>query len=291
VTATLIHEHEVKMQSGRPMLETNNTLSISVMSGKGGVGKTNIALNLAYALFHHGSPTLLMDCDLGLANLDVLLGVAPERNLEDLLQEGVEAGDVLVPLEAEGFDFLPAASGVPELVEWDNDLQTVLFHKLNECFTPYHYLLLDLGAGINSTVLTLASMTKLQCVVITPEPTSLTDGYALIKVLFTKKKLKNFFILVNRVASSQEGEEAFSRLEAACERFLGIKLSLLGIIHEDSALTQAVLKQIPLFKFAPESTANGNIEAIASRIQKFRQRIKSSLTDALDVDSFLSDDS
>ena len=174
------------------------SLSISILSGKGGVGKTNIALNLAYALHALNSPTLLIDCDLGLANLDVLLGITPEKNLEYLLRPDTKIEEVLISIEQD-LDFLPAASGVPELVEWDNDLQTIIFKKLNAFLSKYHFLILDLGAGINSTVINLAAISRFKIVIITPEPTSLTDGYALIKVLKTQHNIKDFFIIVNMV--------------------------------------------------------------------------------------------
>lgn len=112
-------------------MNKNKTLSISILSGKGGVGKTNIVLNLGYALNMAKKRILLMDCDLGLANIDVLLGISPDRTLHDLLQSGVDAEDVLVCIE-QGFDMLPATSGVPELVEMDEDLQDILFNKLVE---------------------------------------------------------------------------------------------------------------------------------------------------------------
>ena len=116
------------------------TLSIAIISGKGGVGKTNISLNLAYALYELKNSAILMDCDLGLANLDVLLGVTPEKNLQDLLEPGIQAKDVVVSLESPNLDFLPAATGVPELANWDSDIQSVLLEKLNDFFQNYDYL-------------------------------------------------------------------------------------------------------------------------------------------------------
>lgn len=107
---------------------------MSIMSGKGGVGKTNLTLNLAYALYENYKSAILMDCDLGLANLDVLLGISPEKNMQDLLQGEAEAGEIVCALEKNGLDLLPAASGVPELVELDEDLQGVLLEKLNKLF-------------------------------------------------------------------------------------------------------------------------------------------------------------
>ena len=163
------------------MINANKTLSLAIMSGKGGVGKTNLSLNLSYALNAGGNSLLLMDCDLGLANLDVLLGISPETNMQDLLTSGAKPSDIVIPIEkGKKFDILPAASGVPELVEMDDDMQELLFSKITKLVGGYQYLVLDLGAGINGTVMSFASMTQMRIVVITPEPTSLTDSYALI---------------------------------------------------------------------------------------------------------------
>ncbi|MBG0789557.1 MAG: MinD/ParA family protein [Desulfovibrionaceae bacterium] len=251
-------------------MNENNTLSISILSGKGGVGKTNIVLNLGYALNQAEQKALIMDCDLGLANLDVLLGISPDRNLQDLLREDVGVEDVLVSIE-NGFDMLPATSGVPELVEMDEDLQDILFKKLVNIAGRYDYLMLDLGAGISPTVLSLASVTQLRVVVITPEPTSLTDSYAMIKVLATQYGIKDFLVLINQAATAAEANQTFDRLDAACRNFLNLKLRNLGFIHQDSTVIKSVRRQTPLMKMAPESRAAKDIQALAKRIMRYRE--------------------
>ncbi len=265
------------------MEKSEKSLSISILSGKGGVGKTNVALNMAYVLNSLGSPTLLIDCDLGLANLDILLGITPEKNLEYLLSPNTKVEEVLISLE-QGLEFLPAASGVPELVEWDNDLQTIIFKKLNNSLKKYHFLVLDLGAGINSTVINLAAITRLKIVVITPEPTSLTDGYALIKILNKKHQIKDFFVIVNMAKNQKEGNTTFKRLKIACENFLGLKINLLGIIEEDSNVPMAVVNQVPLFKYKKDSRALKNIEEIGVKIKKFREILIPELTLPFNLD-------
>lgn len=271
-------------------MNTNkNTLSIAVMSGKGGVGKTNISLNLAFALHSLGNAVMLMDCDLGLANLDVLLGVTPDKNLEDLLSPKVKPEEILVCLNDPDLHFLPAATGVPELANWDSDIQSMLLGKLNSLFNSYDYLLMDLGAGINNTVTTLAAMTHLKCVVITSEPTSLTDGYALIKVMSTQRKIKNFLVIVNMVKTIKDGEQAFNRLKTACERFLGIQLSLLGIIVQDEAVTRAVLAQTPLYQHNPQSRAYKGIKKVADKINQIKQTLSSPSTSALNINILIQD--
>lgn len=250
-------------------MNDNQTLSLSIMSGKGGVGKTNIVLNLGYALHQAEMRAMLMDCDLGLANLDVLLGISPEKNLHDLLQSGVDAEDVLVPIE-EGFDMLPATSGIPELVEMDEDMQDILFKKLVTLAGEYDYLMLDLGAGISSTVLSMAALTQLRIVVVTPEPTSLTDSYAMIKVLSTQHGVRDFLVIVNQATSAKEGKITFDRLAAACKNFLDIELRNLGFIHQDSTLVESVRRQKPLLKFAPQSKAGKDIKGLAKKLMRYR---------------------
>jgi flagellar biosynthesis protein FlhG len=259
-------------------MNKNNTLSLSIMSGKGGVGKTNIVLNLGYALNQANMTAMLMDCDLGLANLDVLLGISPEKNLHDLLQTGVNAEDVLVSIE-NGFDMLPATSGVPELVEMDEDMQDILFKKLIMLAGKYDYLMLDLGAGISHTVLSFAALAQLRIVVVTPEPTSLTDSYAMIKVLVTQHGVKDFVVLVNQAMSAREAKQTFERLAAACKNFLNIELTNLGFIHQDPVLVESVRHQTPLMKYAPEATASKDIRIIAKRIMRYREDNKERIVD------------
>lgn len=248
----------------------NHTLSLAIMSGKGGVGKTNLALNLGYALYRSGGSVMMMDCDLGLANLDVLLGLSPEKTLQDLLLPELRAEDIVVGLEAGGLDFLPAASGVPELVSMDEDMQDILYEKLNALFGAYQYLVLDLGAGISQTVLSFAAMAHLRVAVITPEPTSLTDCYALIKVLVTQYGVRDFHILVNMVGSGEEALQTYERLRSACLKFLNLAPAYLGHVRQDPAVPEAVRRQAPLFKLSPESPAGKDIQTVAGRLQCLR---------------------
>ena len=248
------------------------TLSLSILSGKGGVGKTNLALNLGYALYKANHSVMLMDCDIGLANLDILLGLVPEKNIHDLLQPGITPDDVILNIEENGFDFLPAASGIPDLVEMDEDLQSVLFEKMNVMLGSYDFLLLDLGAGISKTVLSFTAIAHERILVITPEPTSLTDGYAMIKVMNSEYGIKNFHVVVNQVASQNEGKQSFERLNAACQKFLGLKIQYLGAIRTDPAIPGAVVRQVPLLKHSPKSTAARDILALAVKLKRMREQ-------------------
>ncbi|MEL7642370.1 MAG: MinD/ParA family protein [Solidesulfovibrio sp.] len=257
----------------------NASLSVAILSGKGGVGKTNLALNMSYALFRAGHRVLLMDFDVGLANVDVLLGLSPEKNLQDLFRPEVGAAEVMVAVEQGGFDFLPAASGVPELLEMDDDMREILFQKLNASFGDYDYLMLDLGAGISQTVLSVAVMSHLRVLVVTPEPTSLTDSYAVIKVLHTQYGVTDFHVLVNQVDSPADVKATFNRLAAACQHFLGFSPELLGGVRADQALPDAVRRQIPLLRHAPRSPAAQDILACAVKLHRVRQARQQALAD------------
>lgn len=260
-------------------MKQNTTLSVSILSGKGGVGKTNIALNLGYCLYKGNHSLLLMDCDMGLANLDVLLGITPEGNLQDIMDSGADPRDVIVALDKGGFDFIPAASGVPELVDMDEEMRLTLMNKLSKVFKSYDFLFLDLGAGLSPTVLSFASMSAMRLVVITPEPTSLTDSYALIKVLATQYNVRDFHIVVNMFESESEKKEAFSRLSAACKKFLDLDITYLGAIRHDKSLPEAVRRQTPLMKLAPKSKAGQDIFTLARKLQRVREEKLADIAD------------
>ncbi len=259
-------------------MKKQHTFSLSVMSGKGGVGKTNLSLNLAYALYQEYLSAIVMDCDLGLANLDVLLGISPEKNMQDLLQGNAEPEEIICSLESNGLDLLPAASGVPELVDLDEDMQTFLLGKLNDLFNNYEYLFLDLGAGISSSVLSFARMTHERIVIITPEPTSLTDSYALIKVLNNKYGIDHFYLVVNMVESEREAKLGYERMKAACEKFLGVSCHFLGAVHNDPHLPSAVRDQKPFVKSYPDSRATKDIRVLADRVRSLQKAKSTSIS-------------
>ncbi len=256
----------------------NTTMSICIMSGKGGVGKTNITLNLAYAFRNMALPSLLMDCDMGLANLDVLLGITPEYTMQDALLGHCEMQDVLHTLEP-GLAMLPAASGMPDLVELDADQRELLLKRLNPILHNYHYVFMDIGAGITDMVQAFAVMAALRVLVITPEPTSLTDSYALIKILYTEHGIRDFMIIVNQVENAKEESQTFQKLQMACKRFLGIDPILLGSVRYDEKLMEAVRLQQPLMRYAHGSPASVDIEELAKKIQKYRLNMLDSLAE------------
>ncbi len=257
-----------------------NSISLAVMSGKGGVGKSNITLNLAYVLAQKGYPLLVMDCDLGLANLDVLLGITPDENLQDVLLRGADVNEAIVSFskpKSKSFDVLPAASGVPELTDMNSDMRDLLIKRLEPSLKKYQFVLMDLGAGIHGTVQSFAAMAGVRLVVLTPERTALTDAYALIKVLKHELGIEDFLVVVNDVNSKKEEEATFMRLEMACKKFLNINPVLLGGIRHDPKMHDAVIKQTPITEIFPDSPASKDIEVLADRLIKIYNGMQNSL--------------
>lgn len=257
-------------------INVNETLSLSVLSGKGGVGKTSIALNLALALHQQGARVLIMDCDLGLANLDVLLGLTPSATLQDVLISDLDVRTAIHSIDNQ-LDILPAASGVPELVDMTRDMRDMLLRRLVPVLEAYDYVFMDLGAGINGTVQTFAGMSIARILVVTPEPTAMTDSYAVMKVLAQMYGVKDFLIVVNQVESREEEQATFRRLHSACKRFLHLEPMLLGSIRQDSKVAEAICRQTPLLKLFPACNAARDLVEVAKRLIRSREAMADAL--------------
>ncbi len=236
---------------------------ISVGSGKGGVGKTNVVANLGYAFTRLGKKTLVFDADLGLANIDVLLGLAPKYNVQHLLKGQKSVFEILVAGPG-GMSILPASSGVIELAQLDEAQKILLLNELELLAGTVDILLIDTGAGISSNVLYFNMAAEEPIVVMTPEPTSITDAYALIKVLWTKFKKERFTLLVNLARSAQEAREAFKKISLAADRFLGsLSLDYLGFVPFDEKLPMAVKNQRPVLEIYPQALSSRSFMEIA----------------------------
>ena len=257
-------------------MNTKTTVSFSVLSGKGGVGKSNLALNLCYCLHQLGNTVLLMDSDMGLANIDVLLGISPDGDIQDIFLENKSPSDILVPIGpsgTEGFDLLPANSGMAAFADLEAEARNLLREKLNPLADRYDFFALDVGAGISPTALSFGAMTTVRVVVITPEPTSLTDSYALMKVLSATHDITNFHLLVNQVESHAEGKQTYNRLALVCERFLGFRPEYLGPVRSDRMVTESVRKQKPFSQVNPKSPASEDCMKIAEKLRDIRRSL------------------
>ncbi|MCK9241385.1 MinD/ParA family protein [Desulfocurvus sp.] len=239
-------------------------------SGKGGVGKTNISVNLACLLARAGKRVVLLDADLGLANVDVLLGLTPEKNLFHLFQEGAELADILMPTP-HGFSILPAASGVGEMLELHTGQKLDLLESMDSMDDRVDFLIVDTGAGINENVLYFNLAVQERLLVLTPEPTSLTDAYALIKVLKAEHGVERFRVLVNMARTPEAAREVYAKLHAACDHFLsGVSLDLAGVVPFDPGVRAAVVRQTPFAVLDPQGPAATALAAVARKVTSWK---------------------
>jgi flagellar biosynthesis protein FlhG len=238
---------------------------MSITSGKGGVGKTHTATNLAISLASLGYCVLVLDADLGLANVDVLLNLKPQGTLHDVLKGSVRLDDILLEGPG-GISIIPAASGVEELHELRPEEKLLLLEEIERIAHRYDYLLIDTPAGIGSDVMYFNSAAAEVVCVINGEPTSLTDTYALIKVLSTTYGEKNFSVVVNNVADETEAAAAFKKLTRTVERFLKVKVRYLGWVPADGMVRECVMRQQALSADFPSSKASLSLAAIARKV-------------------------
>ncbi len=236
---------------------------ISVGSGKGGVGKTNVVANLAFAFTRLGKEVLILDADLGLANIDVLLGLTPQYTIQHLLNREKTVFEILTKGPG-GMSVLPASSGVLELVDLDESQKLLLMNELDLIAETVDILLIDTGAGISSNVLYFNMAAEESIVVMTPEPTSITDAYALIKVLSKRYRKERFTLLINSAQNGQEAKEAFRKISMAVDRFLGsTSLDYLGFIPFDEKLPLAVKRQRPVLEIYPQALSSRSFMEMA----------------------------
>ncbi len=241
------------------------TQVIAVASGKGGVGKTNVVANLAVSLSKAGKRVLLLDADLGLGNLDVLLGLVPRHTLEDVLVGTHTLAEIMLKGPA-GINVLPASSGVPRLTSLTESQQLMIQEQLADLAAEMDVLLIDTGAGISPNVTFFASSADETMVIISPEPTSLTDAYALIKVLARQFRERRFKVLVNQAKSPREASEVFGKLDVAVDRFLHVSVELVGAIPYDDYIHMAVMQQKAVADIFPEAPAAQAFKQLAQHV-------------------------
>ncbi len=238
---------------------------ISVTSGKGGVGKTHFTVNIGYQLAKQGKRVLLLDADLGLANINVMLGFNPGATIAQVLDGSASIKDIIIS-DPSGFDILPATSGIPDVVELNEEQRMTLLAQISGLGEDYDYLLVDTAAGIGESVMYFNTAAEEIVVMIAPEPTSITDAYALIKVLSSQHGVKSFSIIVNRNPTGKDARETYAKLAQATDRFLKVRLKFLGSISEDSSVTEALKAQKPFTKLYPSSKASRDIIKISDKI-------------------------
>lgn len=238
---------------------------ISVASGKGGVGKTFCAANLAILAARRGQRVLLIDADLGLANVEIVLGIRPRYNISDLLEKDISIHEILASGPF-GIRILAGGSGFTRFTQLSDDDKQKIVHALEPLEDTFDLVIIDSGAGIGENVLFFAGAAQENVLVLNREPTALSDAYATIKVLSQQAGVKEFEILVNDIPSEQEARKVFGALSTVTDRFLSARLHYLGSIPSDPAVKQAVLQQSPAVEAYPHSAASHALGQIADRL-------------------------
>ena len=239
---------------------------LAVASGKGGVGKTWLSVTLAQALARDGTRVLLFDGDLGLANVDIQLGLQPRNDLGGVLEGSYALKDAVATHAGGGFDVIAGRSGTGSLAHVPAGRLQQLMDDLAALALGYDRVILDLGAGLERTVRQLAGLARTKLIVATDEPTSLTDAYAFIKLAHMQEPGADLRIVVNMATSPAEGERTYATLLKACESFLKISPKLAGVIRRDGKVKDAIRHQTPILTRHPNSMAAADIEALARRL-------------------------
>lgn len=243
---------------------------ITVTSGKGGVGKTSVSVNLAIQLSQMGKRVVIFDADFGLANIEIMLGLRPKYNLADLMYRGKSIEDIITYGPA-GIGFISGGSGINELANLSRDQVFSLIHRLEDLDRLADIIIIDTGAGISDTVLEFVAASEEVLLVATPEPTSITDAYALLKTLNRKVSYKPDKTVVKMVANQVRGEkdatELFEKLGVVVEKFLDIDVEFLGSVPYDKNMRNAVMRQAPVSISQPDSGSAKAVRMLAARIE------------------------
>jgi flagellar biosynthesis protein FlhG len=245
--------------------DEEKTRVIAITSGKGGVGKSNCTLNLAIALCRAGKKVIVIDADVGFANIDVLLGMTSQKSLVNLFDCQTKIWDILQH-GPDGLKFIAGGSGFQELLTLDDTQIRYVVSQLQELQGYADYMLIDTGAGLNPQTLRFILSADEAVVVTTPEPTSITDAYALIKLVSNRNKELPIRLIVNRVSTRDEGEQTAEKIRLVAERFLQVKVEALGSILDDPSVVKAVKLQVPFVTRYPDAKASRCIQQVAAHL-------------------------
>ena len=242
---------------------------ITVTSGKGGVGKSNVSINLAVQFRKLGQRVIILDADFGLANIEIMFGTVPKHNLSDLIYQGKNIRDIIT-WGPEGVGFISGGSGISGMYNLDRRYLEYIIVNLAELDSIADTVIIDTGAGISSAVMDFLVASGEIILVATPEPTSITDSYSLLKALnqnerFSRENTK-VRVLANRVSSSEEGQQLYNKLSAVVTRFLKLPMSYLGSIPQDQQLARSVMQQSPVSLQYPSSKSARAFEQMAKSL-------------------------
>jgi len=258
-----------------PDLTPSKAKVFAITSGKGGVGKTSIAVNLSITLSKAGLKVLLVDADMGLANIDIMTGVSAPHSIEDVIDGKASIFDALAE-GPENVTILPAGSGLGRIHE--DEAQIRVFRKeLLKLENAFDYIFIDTGAGISINVIEFVFMAREIAVIMTPEPTAFADAYAMVKVVYMERPDIDVGVLVNIVNSEKEAEIIYKKFNEIVKRFLGKEVSYRGCILRDKAVGEAVLRQVPLALYAPKSASMESLKNVARKMLGLKETKKKGL--------------
>ena len=245
------------------------TRVLAIASGKGGVGKTNIVANLGFSLSQMGKKILILDADMGLGNIDILLGLTPKYNLSHVLlgEKGIEEITVDGP---GGMKIIPAASGIQELTDLSKKQQLSILDKLDRFINGFDMFLIDTAAGISNNVLHFNAAAQEVMVIISPEPTSITDAYALMKILSRRYDVRRFNLIVNSVHGENEAVNVFRQLQIVTHRFLDIHIEFIGHVTSDENISKGVRRQKLVTQLYPKSPSSECFKGLAKKISEMK---------------------
>jgi flagellar biosynthesis protein FlhG len=240
---------------------------LTVVSGKGGVGKSNVALNLAIAYGAIGKKTIILDADLGMANVNVLMGIVPRYNISHIITHNKTLKDVVVETEY-GISLIAGASGISQLANATEEARLQFLEEI-QGLGDYDIIIVDTGAGASSNVVAFAEAADDVIVVTTQEPTAITDAYSMIKILSQDaKQINNLHLVINRVYSSAEGEKVADKLLGISKQFLSLPLDYLGFVYEDPLVRDSVKKQKPFFWSQKKARSSQCISQLVNKLEK-----------------------
>lgn len=251
-------------EAGEEMSAKSGTRILSVASGKGGVGKSNLSVNLSIALADLGKKVLLLDADLGMANVNVILGIIPRFNLFHVIKGEKKLKEVVLSVP-QGIDIIAGASGFSELADLEQSMRRKFVRGLNS-LEHYDYIIIDTAAGVSQNVLKFIGASDEVLIVTTPEPTAITDAYGIIKSV-VRDGFNNIRLVVNRVSNIMEGKKISDRIIRITHQFLNVSISGLGYVYDDPSVGKAVKMQDPFFRAFPSSKAAKSLSHIASIIE------------------------
>ncbi|MFC5558078.1 MinD/ParA family protein [Ureibacillus thermophilus] len=248
------------------MLECQGALgrSIAVVSGKGGVGKSNFTTNFAIKLAKQGKKVMILDMDIGMANVHILIGNQGKYNLRDYLEGNVSFDEIIYRAPYD-IHFISGGSGFSSVVEWSKDMFDAFVYGYEKLQKEYDYILFDMGAGATNWALDVLTSIDEIIVITTAEPTSITDAYSMIKFIYFREPSKTFYILANRVYSNIEGKETLERLRNTVLKFLSKEVFILGWMPEDETVRKAVIKQVPFTISYPDTPISKSLDEIIKR--------------------------